>query len=102
MESNFVEIDTVRKTFDLGKAGGQLKEETRFIGGEGMLIREDGGESTSLSVGIAGKLFGFSLSVGTATAGVVGKGTKVPADGHYYKLGVMRTVDVTGYKMYER
>ena len=67
-----------------------------------MLIWEDGGESTSLSVGIAGKLFGFSLSVGTATAGVAGKGISVPADGHYYKLGVMRTVDVTGYKMYER
>ena len=30
MESKFVEIDTVGETFDLGEAGGQLKEGCSF------------------------------------------------------------------------
>ncbi len=67
-----------------------------------MLIWQDGGDSTSLSVGIAGSTFSFSLCVGTAEAGVGGKGIDVPDDGHYYKLGVERTVEITGYKVYER
>ncbi|WP_304508269.1 hypothetical protein [Anaerotignum sp.] len=103
METKYEKIGKpVRKTYDLGAAGGQLPEGTRFVGGTGKLIWEDGGESTSFSVSIGGVPIGFALSIGTATSGVGGKGIDVPADGHYYKLGVERTVEVTGYKVYER
>lgn len=94
--------NTVRTTVDLGEAGGQLPEGTSFTGGSGMLIWSDGGENANCSVSIAGSAVSFSLNIGTSKSGVSGKGITVPGDGRFYKLGVKRTVDVTGYKCYER
>ncbi|WMI81745.1 hypothetical protein [Anaerotignum sp. MB30-C6] len=103
MESKKVRIGKpIRKTFDLGAAGGQLPEGTSFEGGTGMLIWQDGGESTNLSVTIGGEAVGVTLDIGTAASGVGGKGIDVPGDGKFYKLGVRRNVKITAYKCYER
>ncbi|WP_313530127.1 hypothetical protein [Anaerotignum sp.] len=103
MESKKVKLgQPVRKTFDLGAAGGQLEGGTSFEGAKGMLIWQDGGASTSFSVTIGGEVVGVSLDIGTATSGVGGKGIEVPGDGKFYKLGVKRDVRITAYKCYER
>lgn len=101
MEYYKEEIDSTTEYIDLGEADGQPEEGTCFDSPGGSFYWTEGGSSVDASVTLGGELVSISLTPGEISDRVTQYSQDAPPN-RYYKLGVIKKVKVTKYKIYRR
>lgn len=86
-------------TYASGYAGNQVSNGYSFPTGGGFYYSDSGGPDVSFSVTVGGQFVSGSVNIGVKSD-TLGLWVSAPTDNNFYKLYVVKTVEVTPYTVY--